>query len=553
MPVVCQECPSSTPGDGTSYLTTYTLNMQYGCVGYQSASKTLSQNTVGVSCKDIGLFVRQFKHWTVSHLMELVSQHRLHSSAHRTTLVSIFTAHSCDMSCPAHDCILIFRKLLRPRDVQHARNKFTWQAYYVVFDNAPRADDPGTISTFPLNKLFEFSAIGDAVSMQAAYGSSNGHTICECSDIGKFGSMSLYLTVAQLSSTIAQAHFIASGVKKSSLLHAIYHHKCTDSCALQPLVFIRSMHDRPGPFTPQIIVFRPENSLSPTLSSMDDLTVLPVMLNNDIQVGPRDRTDFISTYLLNYSYNFVEIITALTLQSLHRADMGMKFVAVHTTSISGFVPMYQYLQNKELRATLLAHGIHPGKTKPFLLERLLEHQFGTDCLGRNAIFLFTVARKVREGVACIRTVDKVRVDEHARKDRYEQTKAVKAAVSTGGPTSDPQIGAVSPVPGVPGGPLECINSGIDAQSISVPTIERGLEKSVIPRVSFGQEWPQIAQGFPPGRVGFNRSRDRFAITLGMAGFPLLKYLITWVARFAAKPTNCLSAQSFTFTYTYYKN
>lgn len=119
--------------------------------------------------------------------------------------------------------------------------------------------------------------------------------------------------------------------------------------------------------------------------------------------------------LTTYSLNFVEIVLVSTLQSLHPIDVSVKFTAVHTTSISGFVAMYQHLQNKELRAISFAHGIHLVKTRLVLLKNLLRHDCGADCSRMSSIFLFSIARKVCEGAVRIHSIEKVRAEERARR------------------------------------------------------------------------------------------------------------------------------------------
>jgi hypothetical protein len=55
---------------------------------------------------------------------------------------------------------------------------------------------------------------------------------------------------------------------------------------------------------------------------MSDLDVLPILMENHTQVNERDGHDHISTYLLNTSFNFVEILSPTTLQT-HKARQSI--------------------------------------------------------------------------------------------------------------------------------------------------------------------------------------------------------------------------------------
>ncbi|KAJ7120807.1 hypothetical protein C8R44DRAFT_736532 [Mycena epipterygia] len=85
-----------------------------------------------------------------------------------------------------------------------------------------------------------------------------------------------------------------------------------------------------------------------TLSSMEDLNALPMYLNNQIQVDENDGIAHVSTYLLNSSYDFVEVVNPVTLATLYHADIGVKFIAVHLTNVAAFVALYDHLSNRHL-------------------------------------------------------------------------------------------------------------------------------------------------------------------------------------------------------------
>jgi hypothetical protein len=103
---------------------------------------------------------------------------------------------------------------------------------------------------------------------------------------------------------------------------------------------------------------------------MMDLDVLPIVMDNHMQVDECDGRDHISTYLLNASFAFVEILSPTTLQTHKAVDFGIKFIAAHADSISLFVSMYDHLTNKQLTSLCRAHR---------LLETLLKHTCSPWC------------------------------------------------------------------------------------------------------------------------------------------------------------------------------
>jgi hypothetical protein len=105
-----------------------------------------------------------------------------------------------------------------------------------MFHNQPRDDEAGTLSTFNLNRFFDFASVGDEESVEAAYGQSPGHIICACRDIRAFVANFLYLSVADLTA-IARTHSVPTDGNKSTLLQALMYHECTGVCADVRLVF----------------------------------------------------------------------------------------------------------------------------------------------------------------------------------------------------------------------------------------------------------------------------------------------------------------------------
>ncbi|KAJ7920943.1 hypothetical protein B0H13DRAFT_1867090 [Mycena leptocephala] len=69
--------------------------------------------------------------------------------------------------------LLVFRKLMRPRTV-NVPLTIASKDLSIVFDNDPREDGDGTLSTYSLNRWFELAAVGDLETMESAYGNSSG-------------------------------------------------------------------------------------------------------------------------------------------------------------------------------------------------------------------------------------------------------------------------------------------------------------------------------------------------------------------------------------------
>jgi hypothetical protein len=107
-------------------------------------------------------------------------------------------------------------------------------------------------------------------------------------------------------------------------------------------------------------------------------------------------------------------------------NLGVKFLAAHTTNVAEFVELYRSFTIKQLSSLCETHNIWPGKTKSFL-ESLLKHNCDPGCTGYSTVLLFAVIRRVREGVVERRTIESVRREETLRRDRFEMNKTLKAS------------------------------------------------------------------------------------------------------------------------------
>jgi hypothetical protein len=109
--------------------------------------------------------------------------------------------------------------------------------YDIMFDNQSRDDEVATVSTYTLNRLFHFAAVGDDESVQAVYASA-GHTICACLDLRSLLSHFLFLSLPELTS-VARAHYVPTDGNKPVSLQATMNHICSDICRDVRFVFTR--------------------------------------------------------------------------------------------------------------------------------------------------------------------------------------------------------------------------------------------------------------------------------------------------------------------------
>ncbi|KAJ7121199.1 hypothetical protein C8R44DRAFT_736873 [Mycena epipterygia] len=225
-------------------------------------------------------------------------------------------------SLPGNSIVLWFRPLLCPRTIVSTAS--------IIFDNLP-GDGMGAITTFNLNRSYDFTDIGDERTVAETYSSSPGHSVFHCNSISVFTQMFLTLSAEQLN-RIAISHYIVVPL----------------ACTTNLLVFLKRAYPRSAPFIPHEILVIAVPTQSLTLESMNDLNALPVLFKNDIQVDVEDGITHSSTYLLNSSYDFIEVVNSVTLPTLYHADMGVKFIAVAQTSMSSLVSFYQHLNMKQL-------------------------------------------------------------------------------------------------------------------------------------------------------------------------------------------------------------
>ncbi|KAJ7348116.1 hypothetical protein DFH08DRAFT_808870 [Mycena albidolilacea] len=71
-----QDGPAAEPGDGTSFLTVYTLNKQYGFSRTQPTRTAVPANSVALKCADLPKLIQLYRYFTVPTLSDVVSRHR---------------------------------------------------------------------------------------------------------------------------------------------------------------------------------------------------------------------------------------------------------------------------------------------------------------------------------------------------------------------------------------------------------------------------------------------------------------------------------------------
>ncbi|KAJ7838244.1 hypothetical protein B0H14DRAFT_3459667 [Mycena olivaceomarginata] len=321
MELKLQDSPAIEAGEGTKFVTVYTLNKQYGFSKTQTSHAAVPVDSIALKCSDIPKLTQLYRYFTAQSLSEVVARHRLQTSTRMSSLVSIIANHRCDTLCPGYSDVFVFHRLQRPRTVKHNTHSDS-RFFELTFDNAPRDDGPGVISTYGLNRHFEFVSVGAQSSVELMYGNSTGHLICKTSSIADFVGHFIHLNMAQLTA-IAQAHALEPRDNKSALIQTLLRHACSDSCGADHLVFIRRLYPREGHFQPHSVSVEPSGEGAHTLS-MSEVDVLPIVMANQMQVDERDGHSHISTYLLNASFDFVEILSSTTLRTHKAVDFGTK-------------------------------------------------------------------------------------------------------------------------------------------------------------------------------------------------------------------------------------
>lgn len=340
-------------------MTVYTLNKQYGFSRTQSVRSTVPVDSVALTCADVPKLIQLYRYFTVPTLSDVVARHRLQTSTRILSLASIIAEHQCDTACPGYNDVFVFHKLKQPRTVKY-NLELSSRFFDVLFDNSPHNDPPGVVSTYSLNRHFEFVTIGDGPTMELMYSNSTGHSICRTSKLVDFVSHFVHLHVVQLTS-IARAHTMHAvdfDADKPALIQSFLHHVCSDTCDTDHLVFIRRLYSREGQFSPLPVTVEMQDGVHPHLF-MTDLEVLPILMDNHMQVDEHDGRDHVSTYLLNTSFSFVEIVSLMTLHTHKAVDFGIKYNAAHADNISLFFSMYDYLTKKQLTSLCRTHRIFP--------------------------------------------------------------------------------------------------------------------------------------------------------------------------------------------------
>ncbi|KAK6977895.1 hypothetical protein R3P38DRAFT_3236571 [Favolaschia claudopus] len=294
----------------------------------------------------------------------------------------------------------------------------------MIMDNSPQDDSASSISTYTLNRRFDFTSVGVSSAIQSTFNQTLGFTVCSCTEIGSFVALYKYLTLADLLS-LATAHCVVANYSKPALIQALVSHRCSPACSDLEMVFTRRLRPRLGPFPVAAVEPGVAPVSSNTACTLADLNCLPVVFNNAIQSDTQDGRDFISTYLLNCAYNFVEIVSPITLQTLDPSDIGIKFIAVHSTSVASFVAHFPRFTATQLSAMCVSHSLPLSKTKSLMLQTLISHECTTTCPGASDIFLFSSSRKYKEGAVPVATKESVTQEENARKARVEHKRQVK--------------------------------------------------------------------------------------------------------------------------------
>ncbi|KAJ7224995.1 hypothetical protein C8J57DRAFT_1252983 [Mycena rebaudengoi] len=146
-------------------------------------------------------------------------------------------------------------------------------------------------------------------------------------------------------------------------------------------------------------------------------------ISNEILVDVDDGTQFCSTYLLNKDFELSETVTDSTLTRIHLADMDVKYIAVHSSSLAGLVSLFSHFSVEHLTGFVNLHCITVPKSKPLLEEYISEHQCNAKCPGNSQVLLFEQLRKQRQGIFQPRTVQIIRDRERARKLRFNTNAA----------------------------------------------------------------------------------------------------------------------------------
>ncbi len=138
----------------------------------------------------------------------------------------------------------------------------------ILYSQHYESREPGVISSFALNKYFQFIRCGSVEELtKVANSFDKNYVLCRTSDISRFVSMFSPLTVTDLRA-LAVCHNLSTMNRKPELLRALMEHSCKLTCELDCLLFKQIIRPRPGPF---IVRTLPPVLLQLTLEQVNQL------------------------------------------------------------------------------------------------------------------------------------------------------------------------------------------------------------------------------------------------------------------------------------------
>ncbi|KAJ7262425.1 hypothetical protein C8J57DRAFT_1231793 [Mycena rebaudengoi] len=319
-------------------ITTSTLNLWYELSAVCSEVPLQVPNCddrVAVSCNDIRKFCQLFQYLDLPHLAAIIECHRITGTSNTKASKELgISLHKWSHTCPGYSSVLMFKRIVRKRRSVHTSDNT--DSAKIVYDNDAPSTQRNKISTFTLNAHYTFAGIDTEKKADA-------NTLsCSCDDIAAFVAHYTQSSMTELKS-IARVHRIGEVPKKPAMRQELIRHSGGDECPGQgkSLLFSRIPRKRNGPFKVIERSSLPADAMDvdkPTIESMDNLRIMPVAFTNDIVVDIEDGTHFCSTYLLHKIFEFAKIVSDMTLRQIHLADMDIKFVAVHASSLANLSP-----------------------------------------------------------------------------------------------------------------------------------------------------------------------------------------------------------------------
>jgi hypothetical protein len=202
----------------------------------------------------------------------------------------------------------------------------------------------GEVNTYTHNSCYEFHGLSTNDGTEAKEVALS----CWTDSISQFVSHYAVLTLPQLRA-ISVVHHLGGLPRKPAMLQELICHRCSDECPGQSryLLFSKRTHRRNSPFKIIEEVAQPAalDDDVPTIGSMDNLGIMPLVFMNEILVDMEDGTQFCSTYLLNKEFKFAETVTTLTLSHIYLVNMDVKYVAVHTIKLAALVTFFIFRSN----------------------------------------------------------------------------------------------------------------------------------------------------------------------------------------------------------------